>query len=184
MVKHLWGLDAQRVCDPVFLVSADEYRERFEIPAEQPILVTYILDPSDRAESVRSELMRHSEELGIGEVLDLAPRGRNVVKPTVEEWIRAIGSAKYVLTDSFHGTAFSILFGRRFITFPNESRGSTRLDTLFGIYGYQGEANSSTTQLQSALERDSSQIAKAERDAGMGYLRTALGLRPRLSESR
>lgn len=174
MAKQLWDVDAQRVCDPVFLIAADEYRERFDIPDEKSTLVTYILDPNEEAEEAVSDLLSNAEELGIKDVIHLSPRGKNASRPIVEEWLRAIGSAKYVLTDSFHGTAFSALFDRRFITFSNRSRGATRFDSLFAVYGHHPSADSPILQLKSPAVSDRSRITETERETGLAYLGRAL----------
>ena len=174
MAKRLWDVDARRITDPVFLIDADEYRERFDIPDEEPALVTYILDPSEEAERAVSKLLSDAERLGIKKVIHLSPRKRKDSKPTVEEWLRSIGSAKYVLTDSFHGTAFSILLNRRFVTFQNYGRGVTRFESLFSVYKYCSSASSELSQLESRAKVDRSLIVRAEREAGMAYLGNAL----------
>jgi hypothetical protein len=176
MAKHLWGVAAQRVTDPVFLIGTDEYRDLFSIPEEQPNLVTYILDPNEEAERVISELLSKADELGIENVVHLTPRGKNGEKPVVEEWIRAIGSAKYVLTDSFHGTAFSILFDRPFITLVNQSRGASRFDSLFAVYEQCPMRNSPVDKLQQSVTAGETQrqIVQIERESGMSYLSEAL----------
>lgn len=176
MAKKLWDIDVQRVTDPVFLVEAEEYRERFDIPDEQPTLVTYILDPNEEAERVASQLLSRADELGIERVVHLSPHRKNTPKPIVEEWLRAIGSAKYVLTDSFHGTAFSILLNRRFIAFPNSGRGATRFDTLFAVYGHDPTADSRISQLLRAATGgdDRMRILHTERENGMAYLSHSL----------
>jgi hypothetical protein len=176
MAKQLWDVDAQRVTDPVFLLGADEYRERFDIADERDTLVTYILDPNEDAESLVSELLSE-EELGIKEVIHLSVHGKNSSKPTVEEWLRAIGSAKYVLTDSFHGTAFSILLNKPFIAFRNQYRGGTRFDSLFAVYQHDPAAGSYAAQLlhPSTAKGERLRIVQTERETGAAYLRAALG---------
>ncbi len=52
------------------------------------------------------------------------------VFPPVEEWIRGVIDAEFVITDSFHGTVFSILFNKPFIAIANKSRGLTRFESL------------------------------------------------------
>lgn len=175
LAKHLWDVDAIRVTDPVFLLDADEYREIFEIPDERPTLVTYLLDPNAEAEGAVSEFLLHADELGIKNVIHLSPRGRKASRPIVEEWIRAIGSAKYVLTDSFHGAAFSILLNRRFVVFPNEHRGATRFDSLFAVYGHHPVTNWHGAPPESATAVDRLSIVRAEREAGTDYLSSSLG---------
>lgn len=66
-----------------------------------------------------------------------------------EKFISFIKNAAFVLTDSFHGTVFSILFQKRFITFYRNNQSdslskNSRIDSLLGQLGikdrlYSGE---------------------------------------------
>ena len=42
--------------------------------------------------------------------------------------------ASYVVTDSFHGTVFSIIFDKEFKCLYNKSRGSARFESLLKLY--------------------------------------------------
>lgn len=56
------------------------------------------------------------------------------------EWVRAIHDADYVITDSFHGIVFSILFGRPFyyvVTTPTARQRISRVETLLESLGLQ-----------------------------------------------
>ena len=44
--------------------------------------------------------------------------------------MQSILEADYVLTDSFHGMAFSIIFEKQFLVIGNERRGLTRFASL------------------------------------------------------
>lgn len=55
------------------------------------------------------------------------------------DFIHLVRDAKYVVTDSFHGSVFSILFHKKFLTFYRQdpkTKGSThsRIDSLFGMF--------------------------------------------------
>lgn len=52
--------------------------------------------------------------------------------PTPQEWLSLIKHAKYVLTDSFHATAFSTIFHRDFMIIPPE-RFSTRISDFLSL---------------------------------------------------
>ena len=57
-----------------------------------------------------------------------------------EKFISYIKNATYVLTDSFHGTVFSILFNKKFVTFyrnnPDDALSkNSRIDSLLGLLG-------------------------------------------------
>jgi hypothetical protein len=42
-----------------------------------------------------------------------------------------------VITDSFHGTVFSILFNKPFIAIANKSRGLTRFESLLKLFQFE-----------------------------------------------
>ena len=44
---------------------------------------------------------------------------------------------KFVVTDSFHGTVFSILFNKPFLTIGNTSRGMARFHSLLNVFDLQ-----------------------------------------------
>lgn len=54
---------------------------------------------------------------------------------TIEEWISGIKNAEYVITNSFHGTVFSLLYHKKFMTIPlsgSFSRMNVRINELLG----------------------------------------------------
>ena len=58
--------------------------------------------------------------------------GKIYCNPQVEDFLALIDNAKYVITDSFHATAFSINFNKQFIiVYPGKY--STRLQIILEI---------------------------------------------------
>ncbi|WP_228461941.1 polysaccharide pyruvyl transferase family protein [Paracoccus liaowanqingii] len=53
---------------------------------------------------------------------------------TVEGWLVDFYQADFILTDSFHGVVFSILFNRPFIVFSNPIRGLARFSSILGLF--------------------------------------------------
>lgn len=56
---------------------------------------------------------------------------------TIEEWLSGIKNAKYVITNSFHGTVFSLLYHKKFLTVPLSgafSRMNVRINELLCKY--------------------------------------------------
>ena len=56
---------------------------------------------------------------------------------SVPEWVAMIRDASFVITDSFHGTAFSIIYNKDFYSIVNKSRGVSRFESIlsdFGLY--------------------------------------------------
>lgn len=102
-------------------------------------LVCYILDENEEKKRLINEV---SLRLGLPTIMVNAKWSINEplsarVQPSVEEWLTALASAAFVITDSFHGTVFSILFERKFLTIGNESRGLSRMESLLALFGLQ-----------------------------------------------
>jgi hypothetical protein len=57
------------------------------------------------------------------------------VKNQIEKFIYGINKAKAVITDSFHGTLFSIIFDKPFISFIEKERGNERFNSLKEVFG-------------------------------------------------
>lgn len=63
--------------------------------------------------------------------------GRLLYCPKVEEWLSLFCNAEYIITDSFHGTAFSINFNKKFVcVFPPHR--TTRLESVLKLTGLTG----------------------------------------------
>lgn len=55
---------------------------------------------------------------------------KSYVYPLVEGWIKSFSDADLIVTDSFHGTVFSIIFNKPFISIINKERGAARSYSL------------------------------------------------------
>lgn len=54
---------------------------------------------------------------------------------SLEGWMRRIVGAEYVITDSFHGTVVSLLYGKQFVSCVGNPQLVTRLKSLLDILG-------------------------------------------------
>ena len=125
--KHFGVNDAKWVLDPTLLAHKSIYEKFFcETKAENKIFA-YILDSNEKTSQILREVSER-ENLGVCEVND------NVNRISIEEWISSIAKAKFVITDSFHGCVFSIIFNKPFFAFVNEARGNARLESLFEMF--------------------------------------------------
>lgn len=58
--------------------------------------------------------------------------------PTIKKWLATIGGASLVVTDSFHGLCFSILYRRQFIVIPGNKERFIRLHSLLELLDLTG----------------------------------------------
>ena len=51
--------------------------------------------------------------------------------------MKTVEDADYVVTDSFHGCVFSIIFGKEFVAYANRDRGMARFISLLRTFGLE-----------------------------------------------
>ena len=120
--EHL-GVDATCVLDPTMLLDAVGYQDIIDDQwdAGEPYLAVYCLDITPAKEEFFNRL---AQERGLT-VRYYSAGWKSTL--TVGQWLAMFSHASLVVTDSFHGTVFSILFGREFYTMCNPGRGNTRI---------------------------------------------------------
>lgn len=134
LVKDNLGVDAQWVLDPTMLLKKEDYIEvcKNEPESNEPFVFAYILDMTDRKRQMAENT---AKTLGCGVRYLSADKVKK--EDTIEKWLANFCDAKYVITDSYHGTVFSLIFQKQFYTFYNTYRGNARMDSLKKISGLE-----------------------------------------------
>lgn len=133
---------ATHVLDPTMLLSTSNYIPLFhhnDITKPNGIY-TYFLDPSKDKDDVVKII---SKQIGQSSIIN---EHQNL--PSVTRWMHCIYNSKYVITDSFHGTVFAILFNKPFIVYSNNKRGSARFDSLLKLFQLENRLINSRDDLQ------------------------------------
>lgn len=125
-----------QVLDPTMLLNVDEYIKFLvnEPNVTQGNLFCYVLDKNNQVNHIISEIQKKNG-LGLYQIADI--QKTNQPLPSIEFWLAAIRNADYVITDSFHGTVFSILFHKPFVVCVNKTRGADRFDSLLNMFDLQ-----------------------------------------------
>lgn len=140
--KYL-DITAEQVLDPTLLLQRSDYEhliEDFSTVKSKGDLLVHILDKStDKNKLV--EIISQGNNLEPFEVnceVDEHEVNEPIekrIQPPVEQWLRAFMDTKFVVTDSFHATVFSLIFNKPFIVYINEARGAARFQSLLSIFG-------------------------------------------------
>lgn len=126
---------AQVTLDPTMLLDKKDY---CHIIGNDNVtygknLFAYILDRNQEKETM---IARLASKLSC-QVFDIMNRDKYAPLDSVEKWLKAISTSEFVITDSFHGTVFSILFNRPFYVIGNEKRGNSRILDLLSLFGLE-----------------------------------------------
>ena len=76
--------------------------------------------------------------------------------PTIEEWLSYMYGSETIITNSFHGCVFSILFRKNFYYYPllpnNEGHVDTRIDSLLDRRGIKGRVIRTKEELSEMIK--------------------------------
>lgn len=148
----IFGAKASLVVDPVFLMPQEHYRElasKATVTPEGEYLAVFFLDPNPQKRAVAQAI---ADKLGfqkivvipnpddgrehVAEVFAQEPRAEVLGEDAPENFLRAYRDASYVVTDSFHGTAFATIFEKPFSSIYNAKRGADRFTNLLASLGF------------------------------------------------
>ena len=144
LCKEKLGINAKWVLDPTMLLTEAEYKKAI-VPAvsENPIVFSYILDGNNYkwnlvkqfASKMQLPIIEGNSQKNY--IKNPKTRIEACVYPSVDDWLNNMLRAEFVITDSFHGTVFSILFNKPFLTIGNIKRGIGRFESLLKMFGLE-----------------------------------------------
>ena len=145
LCSHCFHIKAHLVLDPTLLLTKEYYQSLAikERPVSGKRLITYILDKnytvSNYIDLVSEYLHLNCFEIGpLEHYKNLIESDAEKCKyPSIETWLSMFESAEFVVTDSFHGTVYSIIFNKPFIVITNPRRGIERLSSLLQMVNLQ-----------------------------------------------
>lgn len=199
IIEQLTGRQVPIVCDPSLLFTGDEWGsiQSPEAIISHPYIFCYLLgnNPSHRsfANRLKQEtglpivVLRHLDEyipsdeaFGDEAPYDIGPL----------EFLNLIHHAKFVCTDSFHGTVFSILNKKPFFTFKrfqknNAQSTNARLDTFLSTAGLidryiQGDADVSALITSEIDYQTVDKKIRQLRENSIRFLTASLGITERV----
>lgn len=193
IVKELTGKEVPVLLDPVFVFDKDEWDRMipYKEAEFEPYIFCYFLGDNPRHREIAKALkektglkivtLRHldryvdfDEQFGDYAPFDVDPA----------RFLNILRNAQYVCTDSFHGTAFSVICEKKFIVFDRYSSGSSnsknsRIESLCKNLGLENRRYVEGQDVLKAIECDidykdvSAKIARFSQQT-KSYLKNAL----------
>lgn len=190
IVESLSDKNAQVVADPTMLRTREQWLDfasNSDKRINEPYIFCYFLGPR---RDIREEAVKLAKKTGC----------KIVINPHMEEYrkadegigdyvcydlnpydfVKLLSEATYVCTDSFHGTVFSILTHRQFMTFYREFGQSTnsRIDSLLSTFGLTDRLyKDSISSISNPIDYDAVESKLIEyRSASLDFLKKACAL--------
>lgn len=143
-----------QLLDPIYVLSRDEWSKIAESPIEGKYILIYQISHKSNCIEYAKHLSTKVGGLPIYFIeYERRPHkdGINYFSaPTVNQFLGLIRNATYMITDSFHGTSFSLKFNRTFFAImPPAFPG--RLKSILDLLGLQNRIVSSVSELDDKL---------------------------------
>ncbi len=144
IMKDEFNLQSKLVLDPTLLLNSEDYISDLNLKVNQNKKVGYyLLDINQRNMKIIDDvcairkknsfnLNKQGESLSISQLIK-SPK--SIIRPSIESWIEGFYNSDFIITDSFHGTVFSILFNKQFISIGNRRRGLARFESILNVLG-------------------------------------------------
>lgn len=184
LCRDLLGVDASQVVDPTMLLQRSDYEQlidRCDTHEPEGSLMCYVLDETPEKTNLISKVASRYGLTAFRTNSKVEQAGAPLaerVQPPLEQWLRSIRDAKMVISDSFHASVFSILFGKPFIVTGNPDRGIARLQFLLSMLGLEEHLVLNTGQLNNDCDYSLSPTSydrwESVRQTSIDFLRQAL----------
>ena len=129
--------------DPTMILSSDEYKKiaSKSLVPKKPYILLYLLGNDTDFSTRRLKQFAKLKNLEVVYVPANEAQKINFYKktfPTVEEWLGLYENASAVVTNSFHGTVFSLIFNKPFLSVHQTGKfegQNVRIDSLLEDFG-------------------------------------------------
>ncbi|MFQ2658304.1 polysaccharide pyruvyl transferase family protein [Aeromonas caviae] len=149
LCKQYFGAKAEHVIDPTLLLDKEIYCDlvaQGKTPPSNGNMMVYVLDKSPDKQQIIKAV---AKEWGLTPFTVMPEQ--DGIYPPVTQWLRGFMDAEYVVTDSFHGVAFSIIFNKPFVAIGNHGRGLARFTSILKMFGLEQRLIFSPAELSREL---------------------------------
>lgn len=186
--KELFSTDVEHLLDPVMLLNPSDYLDLIKgenTENSKGNLFTYILDTNNS----KKDFIKNVAKIQGLHPFKVMPKiydsnftyeNEKYIYPSPYQWIRSFDDADFVITDSFHGCIFSILFNKPFLAIGNFQRGLSRFNSILKLFELEDRLITSIdefslSKLNHEINWDNvNSILETERKKSLNFLSNAL----------
>lgn len=159
--RPIWAVD------PTLLLQPSDYQKLVDASDVVEDITSgkifcYVIDTNS---DVDKTIRMYEQSLGMSSVMTGLADTATV---SIEQWLCNLLNCSFVITDSYHGTVFSILFNKPFVFVGNERRGNARVDSLFKMLDIKDVNRINWTEINKRIEE--------QRNHSISFLQKSLQL--------
>lgn len=185
IVKDLLNKEPSTVLDPTMLLTKEEWESMCKdiYPPVDKYILVYAFGGSAYIKELAINISRQTglKICWISSTYKYNPKIRYIRSAGPEEFISLFGGAEYILTNSFHGTAFSINFNKQFFTelLPESMGVNSRIEDLLELVGLKDRIikSNDASIINSKIDYEKiNKIVEDEREKSILLLKDALDI--------
>lgn len=182
LIKDLLGRDVSLVLDPTLLLTQEQWLHLSKQPKERDYILVYLRESSSKVNQFVNILSEHTGLSVVKIIGSLRYHEKSKYKEIIDpcKWLGYFHNAKIVVTNSFHGIAFSINFRKPFFVEPrfgSQEEYNSRIYSILEQFGLQDRIINESINFSRLLEIDYKAIYKKldeKRDDSIAFLEKAL----------
>lgn len=127
MCKELFGCTAEHILDPLIIADKSIWTNLTTNAKDKtvPEITSYILDETKEIDKMLDYISNRLNK----SITNISNR-----KLATEDWLYKIENCELLVTDSFHGLCFAIIFNKPFICLLNQLRGTARIKSILNTF--------------------------------------------------
>lgn len=171
LLKKL-GITGCAVLDPVFLLSTNHWKKMLKFTSVEKDIFVYDFDNSELVKQV-SVMMKERYGLKITTFFPTKYSDRKIKCAGPLEFLTAIYNSKIIISNSFHATAFSLIFHKDFYVIKRNENINIRMIDLLNLVGLDDRIISSDEDIVSVKPinwEEVDNIIQDERDKSIQFL--------------
>lgn len=183
-ILQRFGFDnGVHVVDPTLLLSGDEWKDFVseKKAPESGYVFVYNLNRNRLIKDIAKAIAKDKglRIINFADTFDFVKGAENRLGNTAEDFVNHIANAEYVVTDSFHGTAFSINLNRQVVV-VQAPRYNSRIESILRLTGLidtrlVGSVEEALKAMEAPIAYDLVNVRLSDaRQRSFNYLTTAL----------
>lgn len=176
--KRFTDKKVERVLDPTLLLEEKDYENLILDNKYGDYILIYALGPDERLTAIANKIAKEKNakliELNDKKIENYFCEQISSAGP--DEFVTLIKNAKAIITNSFHGTIFSIIFQKEFYTITRLNRNS-RMENILKIVGMEDRLIDKVEELDNVKGQDYKKAFERlneEKQKSQDFLKNAL----------
>lgn len=153
LLRKLEVNNAVQVVDPVFLLTQHQWNDFASFTYIEKYLLVYDTEKSETLKQISITLAKklNLKIFSVGS-LPLSYANRNFHQTGPVEFVSLIKNAEYVISNSFHGTAFSLIFHKNFCVINRSEAINSRMLSLLQSLGIENRLIGSSVNIEEIIK--------------------------------